>query len=623
MKLFLTFLFLVPYPALSAPKADRYWEIHLEPQFAHGRSVQYWRTHDEDTAIKVSDACGPQTNAFASADAKEGGWSLSGKYGNLDAKLDAEGKLVLTFEGKNFARGQRISKVECVEGVPTKINFVIVAPKERSFAANAVTGDALHLEAASYGALPTRRLPSPVAAVENSYHEELPNGDILECSATPEIPAAIRVLQNAPVFGSQTDLIWPGALFQGKSLAQGQFKALSIARAPGTLTIAGVTFATGAKSSTQIARMDEASTKQAVLELASQSVLGVESSLDFSTDEVFSNDHLAYLLGLDGRFINSFNGALTPKAGPKTVNVLATFRQGFFSASIGAPETKYSVFADGRNLKDPQNEMGQDNPPLIVTSVDYGRVIYLLISSSQFDSDSIIAALNSANDAKPDGRVVSRGKSYTFSQVLQGSQFAIFAQGGDTAETKQMKDQFLQSSNKFEAIKTILSQIKKVNITNIKQGAPIRYTMNYLSTRETASMGFSSAYYRKECTESKKTLSSFRLNINCIDDRAKVTLHGPNGDHTIFEGDGTPRSFNIDNFIPDSLSDKDFELEVQVYNIAGPSCLRFQVNRTPASSVDISAAGRWWVGWIGDYKVVVNRTTGRLDINKKWDYDWP
>jgi len=632
-----------PAKAVVQNKADRYWQINLKDG-----SVQFWRTHTNGDKIEISDACG-DTKAFASARADaSGGWALSGKYGDLSAELDEQGILQLTLKDEEFATGQRIARPSCIRGTPSKVHMIDVAPKERSFAA--VTGDATHLEQAIGVTLPTIRKPPPALPPEvPPAREVLPSGQTFDCQTTPVSLATIRQLQNAPIFGNEPE-IWPGALLQGKAFSDGKFTPIKIARGPGTIWLNGVNLDPGESSSAKLPAMTAEAAHKAVAELADQKSQSIESSFDFSTEILYSNGQMAYGLGADDRFLNGLDKDIKIDAAPNKSYVLARFRQTYYTASLEAPPSRYSVFADKMELKDPNNEMGPDNPPLLVNSVAYGRTIFLLVTSP-FEGNAVAAALTSANDSKPDAPILSGGKQMTYSQILQGSTFSAFVQGANSEATKTAIDAINASPNKYEAVKKLFEETKSTLVSDWSGGVPVKYTISYLTNRATASMGFAATYNRRDCVVTPKKYASFSLNIFGIDDSLNVTLKGPSGNEIqVYSGSSTPRYFNLDDFIPQDQLDANFELRLLLYNIAGPSNLKFQLRRMqfvpnisysalngqtlameplqmmatreliippppPKPAVDVSA--QWGLaGNVIDYRIRLNRGTGEVTVTQ-------
>jgi len=789
-----TILFLSCFQAFGAPNTDRFWQVGL----GDGR-VFYWRTHKAGDKTEVYDACKSGGGPLAAATTTGTSWALSGQYGNLAARIDAEGKLLLTLDGKDYGVGQRIAAPgKCEDGAPVKVKMIDVAPAERSFAAippilsddtfweadfftydegrgdlcqdpidkgklsvfssmywrvqkndnkielhnacsdksqagktylplpvreisessfeirgivssdygglfahlekdgklkltlkrpvfsnangfNVATvkdclygtarrihpvtcqdnkpvkveemvletrsqntfagGDFLHLERAVGATLPSKRFPPPppLAPVPPS-HELLPTGETLDCQTTPVFLATSRQLQNAPILGNPTSL-WPGALLQGKAFATGKFQPITIERGPGTIWLTGANFDADSALSVKVPKMEEAVAKKAIAELIGQKMKSVESSFDFSTEILYNTDQMAYDLGADGRFLHGLEKDIQIVPAPNKSYVLVRFRQSYYTASLLAPSSRYSVFADKKNFKDPNNEMGPDNPPILVGSVAYGRTIFFLVTSS-YEGNAVSAALASAQENKPDGTITTAGRSVSYSQILQSSTFSGFAQGGNQAEMKNLISQVNTAANKYEAVKNILQGIKSKHVSDLSGAVPIKYSAMYLTNRSSASMGFAADYNRKDCVTTPKKYTSFTLDIFHIDDHAKITLIGPNGQEIlIYEGTRAPNFFDIDNFIPDNQKDSDFTLRLQLYNVAGPSGLVFALKRVmtePAYShtilnretrkmdpvpggnlpdkYKVYGGGSWRVGWIADSQIRINRSTGAVTV---------
>jgi len=574
MKLLPLLIVLCSFAVFAAP--DRYWQVILSDQY----DAQYWRTTVSGNITQVYDACEKDRLLGSAKTTGPSSWSLSIDSQILDASIDEDGRLVLTLGGKKLGSGQRIAKPTCEEGKPKNIVMIDVTQGERSFAATTVTGDALHLEQAVGVSLPAARVPAPVAYVIPENGQLLPNGQKIECSAAVEKSSTIRGLLNMPIFDSDAG-IWPGALLQGKPFSKGQIVPIKIARAAGTIWMMGANLDEDLPLSERVKTMTESDTKAAVAKLASQKPTSLESSFDYTTEVVFNNDQSAYNLGADGRFFPEKSDFGIDQTN-RQFYVLARFRQTFYNVTLEPPASRFSVFADKANLKDPNNEMGADNPPLLVTNVSYGRSIYIWVRSP-YDGNAIAAALAAAGDNRPDAPITVSGQQLTYSKILQDP-YTIFYPKIRGVSDPVLANQILNlntSPNKFAALKNILQLVKSKLISTADKGVPIKYTVSYLSNRATATMGFATAYARRSCGTALPGHASFRLNLfsnHC----AEISLIGQNKQVVpVYKGSSAPRSFNLDDYLPDNQREGSFTVSIKANGVCGPA---FQFIRSQAVS---------------------------------------
>lgn len=623
---------------------DNYWQITFEPNFAKSdKSQQFWRTHQAATNVEVFFACDPDTAPpIATAVGNEDGtWSISGTFGDLVATVPTPGVLTVTQGGQPFASGQRIAKPTCENGFPLSITYVTPTEGERSFAN--ITGDALHVEAARNVALPTLRSPAPIVASVPDSTTPLPNGDKLACRTNANPLSVTRSLSGVPTLGPNS-AIWPGALLQGKDYAQGKFTPISIARAGSTITMTGVNFGGNGTSSRKIATMTKANVTNGIASLLQQNILSAEANVAYRASAIYNNDQMAYAAGVDGRFLNGLDNLIKIDPNSGRNYVLFQFLQSYYTVSMEDPETAYSVFQAGTDLKDPENQIGADNPPLYVRDVSYGRMI-LFLASSNYDSNAVAEALNAAADGKSGGASISGGVSVPHETILQNSTISYFVIGGDAIATLGSIGTIGGISNIYEALKNAITTAKLAQLSQFSKGVPISYSLSYLTSRAPASLGFATDFNVKSCTVVPRQVSSFSLSILGVDNNANVTISDENGqnERTVYTGGNTPdyRASPLDFFMPNV--DQTYILQLILNNDAGPSGLDFQLtrrsydpstftgldNRTgtmveigpvprifppPPPYPVVHIGGSWNIGEVARYRIRLNRGNGEVTV---------
>ncbi len=644
---------------VPAPAGDRYWMLELAPSQAEDESrVQFLRTNRiSDSETRVSGGCDSDPQRSSMAQTREaGGWSLGARFGNLDAVLSASGRLELSIGGKPYARGREVAAFECVRGVPARIVAIAppapVAPAARAQNdASAITlgddGDLDHLVAARTALLPTLRPSFPeLPPTPADSSTALDNGDTLSCHSTPARVAEFRRLQDIPMLGANAEL-WPGALLQGKPYAQGLFAPITIARAGGTINVSGVNFATRDRFaiSANVDAMSGTEARSAIARLLSQQISSTEAQVSFKAEVVFNADQMAYAQGVDGRFLNGLDNTLRPDPASRQNYVLVRFRQTYYNASFEPPELQTSVFRDGRSFQDPENQIGADNPPLYISDVGYGRAIYFLVGS-RHDGQALIQALQAANENKPGAETLIGG--VTASQILRESTVSYVVQGGDAIPALDAIGGGGGVADLYEALRKTMADARLAQVTEFSRGVPVSSTVSYLVDRSNAGMGFATEYIATSCTLFKpKPYASFQLLLHGVDDSVKATLLDSSNQATlIYEGGGLPRYIDLDAFIPEARKDESFVLRLELYNIAGPSGLNFLLSRRdrvegqprlmalqsdgrslvpyypdnsriyppPVPRPMVSTGGSWAAGWIVDYRVRINRSTGEMTV---------
>ena len=320
---------------------------------------------------------------------------------------------------------------------------------------------------------------------------------------------AMRRIEDA-IFLSDANLIYPGAILQGKNFTNGLFAPVTIPRAPGMLSINNLNLAQGAAYSKQVPDMSGASVQAAIQQLLGQGVVGTAAGASFQTYETNSQSKLLFDLGVDVRYgAVSVNGQLSTNTSTTKNYVFAVFRQKFYDVSFQAPAMPTDVFRDHENFTDPLNQIVPGNPPLLVSKVSYGRMILFRAESEQSTSD-ISAALNAAYNG---GASVKVNSKLTASQVLNATQISYIVVGGNAANA--LKPIAASNGDMYTAVRNAIAAESAANYSAANPGVPISYTLTYLKSNEVASMGYSTGPYDQTELTSTSLPKSWSTQATC------------------------------------------------------------------------------------------------------------
>jgi len=632
MRLWTTTLVLFPatlwaatlWAATSWAAQDNYWAIQLAAEFAYQDGhEEFLRTRRTKDAIEIFDMCDTSNKPAATAKTKE----------ELTAEIQADGQLRLTTNGRLFALGRPIVATKCTNHIPDKIKHLAPRTSERSFAA--LTGPQIFLQAAA-ATLPTTRIPEPAALPTVAPTKAiLPNGDDYMCNRLPLVQRAVRPLKDVPTLGPNA-AIYPGALLQGKAFQTGHFAPITIEREGGTIFVEGITVK---QVTAKVPHVSADFVNAAVVKLARQNSLGTAANIAFPAPQVvYNSDQLAYSLGVDGRFLNGLDHTIHIDPNSNKNYVLAKFTQTYFTASFEYPSDPYSVFADGEDFDDDEGQIASDNPPLLVDTVGYGRNIYFLVASDH-DASAVSEALTSAErSGSGDATAISKGVPISYKRILQESTVSYFVQGGEALATLGHVGQISGVGDMYAAIKKAIADAKVAQLTDLSKGLPVSYSLRYLASGEPPLMGFATSFYETQCSTQSKQFYSFTLNLLCIDKSARITAIGPSGhEEDVWSGNGPlPKYINLDE--PQFPKSKDsYILRLQLFNNLGSNCLDFQLLRSAPGSLvspfvlddatgriekhpkkNVINAGASWgrAGWISDYRIQLNRSSGAVSVTQ-------
>jgi thiol-activated cytolysin len=174
--------------------------------------------------------------------------------------------------------------------------------------------------------------------------------------------------------------------------------------------------------------------------------------------------------------------------GEKSV-FIAAFKQIFYTVTMaGLP--KHPSDLVGKNVTwDDFTRFGtnNDNPPVFVSSVDYGRTIYVKMETSHTESDVEAAMKAAMKDAKASA-------STKYKKILDETNCTMVVIGGGT----QTQDKIINLSD-CSKIREAVSEQSEYDSNN--PGYPISYTTNFLKDNSIAVINSTTDYIKTTTTE--------------------------------------------------------------------------------------------------------------------------
>ena len=200
--------------------------------------------------------------------------------------------------------------------------------------------------------------------------------------------------QQIVMYSPDVDILWPGALIQGKSRKElGSFLPLTIAERD-SIKVSIPSFATSDNFRTVLP--DQANVSQAIGGIvgnATQSGLSAPSTISFKMDTYNSEQEFGLSIGVSGHYLGfsaSAQGDMSKSAGETTIT--AQFFQKMYEVVVAPPQTPGSFFssdftADKLQQQVSLGKIGPDNIPIYVSNVVYGRMMMFSMTSSASESD--------------------------------------------------------------------------------------------------------------------------------------------------------------------------------------------------------------------------------------------
>lgn len=405
------------------------------------------------------------------------------------------------------------------------------------------------------------------APVTEQVAPELLGDDVQSytCTTTNWGTSEVRTLADRVAL-SQDENIFPGALIQGRAFQDGFFTPITIPRGAGTIYMTGLALAPNAQYFRDLSSFSASRVNQAIAEiLTTEQVQGTTAEASFSVVQTYSDEHMFFSLGVDARYgLGSMSTDLKMNNTTKKNYMLMKFTQKYFDIVFEDPSMATSVFADGAAFRDPEDQIGPGNPPLYISKVSYGRQVFF-VAESEYNAFDVKAALEAAYNGAAEVNVEA---GLDYGKVLSTTRMYYYVRGGSAGLALAGISQGATQAGMYGAILEFLANPEAANFSPSSPGAPIAYTVKYLSSRQTAQMSYNVIYDRKDCTAVIADAPKFVLHMDGIDDFAEVRLNGV----LIPMGPGQNRfdgNFNGQVDIsghPQWNKDKDNKLVVKLFN---------------------------------------------------------
>ncbi len=330
-------------------------------------------------------------------------------------------------------------------------------------------------------------------------------GGELRCTQTAFTAEQVRSLANMVASDGIAGIIYPGALIQGGKFKEGQFTPITIPKAGGKITLTGLSG--GTERSKEVDAYDAGEVEEKTAELLqniSNNVEGTVANFGFFVEETNSREEFRFHMGLDGRYKNiSIESQLDIEKERTGSLVTMQFTQVFYSIFIDDPETMFSLFRDGANATDPENQITANNPPLYVKRVDYGRQIFFRAETTSSTED-VKAILKAAVESRPIGSIKLES-GLEVNKVLSQTSISYVVRGGSASIA-------LQAAPTYEAVVKVIQDGADWDLSN--PAAPIAYELRYLVNKEPARMAFVSDFVRKSCDLALPNVARYRIKLD-------------------------------------------------------------------------------------------------------------
>lgn len=352
-----------------------------------------------------------------------------------------------------------------------------------------------------------------------------PDGAVIKCKCKPWSEIVIKNMDNTINLSDDYGVMYPGSIIQGKCLVEdGDFVPVGIERGNGTIYLTNLVKEPEAKY-TKILTITPSGVNQAINDLLTEnSISGTAAKIVFSVNQVYSNEHLMFALGLDAKY-NDFglNTTLNIDRQSTENHVIVNFSQVFYEVNFEIPTAHpEEVFVYDSLIEDAHNDIIPGNPPLVLSQVRYGRQVILLISS-QLSASDVKASLQAAYSGKAGTGSAALSSDLTYQKVMEQSTIKYFARGGGAAAAAQPLKE-AQPSELYQKVRDFLAGSADFSASN--PGLPVAYTIKYLSDQTRVAMNMSALQYEQVDCAVVPQLHDWRFESRDTNYRLEVWVDG-------------------------------------------------------------------------------------------------
>ncbi len=175
---------------------------------------------------------------------------------------------------------------------------------------------------------------------------------------------------------SKSDIFYPGALFDGQSVLDARYEPIVVPR--NKITISTSLNGSGNVVTTEVENPKLSTVRQAVNKLITQDFDVPPANMSYDISEVHDENQLRIALGAayEGG-IGSIKGSFDFSKRSKVSRTVFKFKQIYYTLDLDLPKTPADFFTSPL-----ESSIFKGKTPVYVSSVTYGRQIYLMVESS-------------------------------------------------------------------------------------------------------------------------------------------------------------------------------------------------------------------------------------------------
>lgn len=368
------------------------------------------------------------------------------------------------------------------------------------------------------GKIDTDKTADP-APVETGKKDDLltksNDGTELRCSQTDY--SLTKVPEKFVALNPNADVLWPGSLVQGKSMAGGILDPIPVDRAPGAITLT-IASGGGGPFYRTIEKPSLSTATEAVNSILSGYTGKTPAKFAYTFSSIHSMEQLAVAVDANVKGTTwSAAGSLAFDKNDNKSRMLIQFSQEYYTMAFDPPKGAAGVFAPGVTAKDLEPYVAAGNPPVYVSSVTYGRIFYLLFESnaSSMDLEAAVKGSYSGGAVSADAAASAKWK-----KTIDEASVRAYGLGGNAASAIAAATGWDIASgssavSQHDAIKKFLTEGATFDKDN--PGVPISYTIRYLHDGSQVRLALTTEYTAKNCVPVQKGCDGVEGSTKVVD----------------------------------------------------------------------------------------------------------
>ena len=290
--------------------------------------------------------------------------------------------------------------------------------------------------------------------------------------------------------GQNDDVLYPGAIIQGRQVYQFVYSPVIVARTPITLSLPleGVP-STG--DSIKITVDDPSrlsNVRQGINTLLKSAILPgtrVPAKFDYVSEQVISSAEKNLVLGVSAAYAGaSLKYDFDWKSEENKNKIISIYKQVYYTVDMDLPGAPYDLFHPSLGVAGLAAALPAGSMPMYVSSVSYGWMAVLFIETD-FSKDQMDMALDVAYD--PAGDLEAKMNfGYSAKNVFQNSKIQIIVYGGSTSGI---------TSDTLKGYSGLLELIQgSKNFGTESPAVPLSFRLRHLANNQIAKIALTEEY---------------------------------------------------------------------------------------------------------------------------------